>query len=474
MYMKLSPKMEPRLSPNLVMASRLLQLSGVGLEHLIYSELFDNPALELVNESEYSPLEFAAHDYLNRPTSWWSDSEIQDAVERVAGWPSAIDQLEAQVRLMSSGVELDVAVYLLHFLDERGYLSADIEELADSVGVSVEVIEQGLRLLHQLDPPGIGARDLRECLLVQCNDLESEGIDCQLVRWILADCWEDFIHHRWGRVARRVNLSEGAVEATWQFVARNLYPHPLMLVAITSVGQEAFLRPDLIIRRVLQDDQPIYQLEIPAAEAWELKISDCFAAAVGHLPSEDPSWGDADKVWTRSYLECARTFINALTYRWDTLRRIGEYLIENQLDFLKSGPSRLRPLRQATVAQDLGLHESTVSRAVSDKYVQLPGGSVMALGDFFDPSLPAKEAIRHLLHRSNKPLSDREIVEHLRDEGISLARRTVSKYRQQLNFGNSYSRKFESGFRSEQGGQGSDEYHGRVLTGLDSYLLSQR
>ena len=319
MRTKLSPRMETKLSPNLVMAGQLLQVSEAGLEQLICRELANNPALELVNDSQPSYFGFAPDGSPNS-TSDWSGSQSQDAAEQVAAWPSAIDQLEIQARLTAAGPDLDMAVYLLHSLDERGYLATDIEELAVELGISTEVVEQGLHILHQLGPPGIGARNLRECLLIQCADLEAEGIDCQIVRGILTNAWDDFIHQRWGRVARHLSLPEGAVVAAWQFVARNLYPHPLTLVATTSAGQEAFLRPDLIIHCELQDGQPFYQLEIPAATVWELRVSECFAVALRTEADDESSLSNGEKAWIRSHLECARLFINALGQRWATLR----------------------------------------------------------------------------------------------------------------------------------------------------------
>jgi RNA polymerase sigma-54 factor len=464
------------------MASQLLQVPGADLEQLIWCELANNPALELVNDSQWSYANFArdgsrdltldrpeseienaveqvaawpsalvndsqwsyanfAHDRSRDLTSDRPESEIENAVEQVAAWPSAIDQLEAQVRLMATGPNLDVAVYLLHSLNERGYLTTGTQEIAVDLGTSIEVVEQGLQVLHQLDPPGIGARDLRECLLIQCTYLEAEGTECQPARYILTEAWEDFLHQRWSRVARQLNLLVGEVEAACQFMVQNLCPYPLGMVVTTSPSQEVLRQPDLLIQRELQDNQSVFQLEIPAAEVWELRISGCFAAASRAEAAAELALSDAEEAWIKRHFERARLFIAALSQRWATLRRIGQYLIDYQVEFLEYGPGHLRPLTRAAVARALGLHESTVSRATSEKTIQLPHGQLIPLSDLFDKSLPTKAALHQLLARAGKPLSDRELGDLLQAQGIKLARRTVAKYRQQLDIPPSYYRK---------------------------------
>jgi len=130
--------------------------------------------------------------------------------------------------------------------------------------------------------------------------------------------------------------------------------------------------------------------------------------------------------------------IGALRQRWETLKRIGEYLIRYQNDFLEHGPFYLKPLTRAVVAQELNVHESTISRAVRDKIIQLPNGRLIPLSDFFDASLATKESIRLLLRDNTKRLCDREIAEGLQAKGMKLSRRTVTKYRREINIGSSH------------------------------------
>jgi RNA polymerase sigma-54 factor len=140
-----------------------------------------------------------------------------------------------------------------------------------------------------------------------------------------------------------------------------------------------------------------------------------------------------ERLWIKIHIDQASLIIDALRQRWETLRRIGEFLIEYQMDFLNYGPLYLKPLTRVVVAQNLNIHESTVSRAVSNKLIQLPDGRLNPLSSFFDSSLAAKEAIRFLIRDNAKRLCDREIAEGLQAKGMNLSRRTVTKYRQEIN-----------------------------------------
>ncbi|MBI2906441.1 MAG: hypothetical protein HYX92_02165 [Chloroflexi bacterium] len=442
MQARFALRMETRLSPNMVMAARLLQMSGADVERCIRRELEANPALELTSESlaDCRGAPDAVPVVRPLPRGQRFDREL----EQVADCPSPIEVLETSLRLLASARDLRVALYLLYSLDERGYLRASPEELAMEIGASVGAVERGIQLLHELEPPGIGSRDLRECLVLQCRHLEADGVDCQLACRVLINAWEDFASLRWERVARKCDASVVDVDEVKQFIARNLYPYPLLLVPAAPSSTGTLRQPDLIIYREMEGDRPVYRLTIPAAEAWELRISDSFATALaaGDAASGRPS--AADKAWVRPHLERARLFMAALNRRWATLRRVGQYLIDHQSESLEHGPRYLRPLTRASMAQDLRLHESTVSRAIDEKLVQLPLGRIRPLSYFFDASLPAKEAIRDVLIKAATPLSDREIADRLQSDGMRLARRTVAKYRNQLKMLPSYHRKRET------------------------------
>jgi len=439
MYTKHLLKTEVNLSPNLVLAAKVLQLPGPDLEQLIWREMIDNPALELSNDGHFGDPTPTPESQVDIALGRFN-GELENAVEQLPAFISAIDQLEAQVRLIASGKTLDVATYLLQSLDEHGYLSASVEEFAAELDISVEEIENGLAVLHELDPPGIGARNLRECLLIQCSHLEADGNDCHLVRCILTNTWDEFIHRKWDQAAAKLKLPVSDIKEAHQFIARHLCPYPLGTIDTSPLRQEYLHQPDLVIYREPPEDQMLFRLEIPGAEAWDLRINDCFDGALRAERNTGSASTNNGWAWIASHMERARIFIAALNQRWATLRRIGQYLVEYQAEFLRQGPRSLKRITRTEVAMALGFHESTVSRAVAGKIVQLPGGRVIPLSEIFDASLPVRELVRHVLAQASYPLSDREVVDHLKSEGVILARRTVTKYRQQLKLLPSYYR----------------------------------
>lgn len=391
-----------------------MQLSAAELERAVITETEDNPALELAYVGEWP----------DQGTLPWAEPDLA----RTASRPPVLEELEGELRLLAEGRCLAAAIYLLYSLDSRGYLTLPLEELAAEMGASTELARHGLEVLQQLDPPGIGARDLRECLLIQCRRLQEDGVDCEPARLMIAEAWEDFACLRWEVVARRLSLSAEAVDASRAFVARNLYPHPLHLIH-SDRRDRTMGQPDLVVTRKT-DHKPGYGIHIPAAEAWGLRISESFLALEPWSPIAALTRPEGD--WVRSHVERARVFINALNQRWNTLRLTGEYLVEYQRAFLDEGPSKLRPLTRAAVASSLGVHESTMSRVVNQKTVRLPGGQTVALSLFFESALPVKEAIGRVIGGSTRRLSDREIAERLQSRGFNLARRTVAKYRRDL------------------------------------------
>jgi RNA polymerase sigma-54 factor len=295
--------------------------------------------------------------------------------------------------------------------------------------VSPERLARHIAWLHQLEPPGIGARDIRECLLLQCTDLEARGFDCKAARQILSAAWEPFVNQRWASVAKLTGLAHQDIEAARQFMHDNLYPYPLLMVPDVADDNDQLAYPDLVIRHT--DGTGRFTVEVPAAHAYQLTINPAFRMVTHTEGVTDSALVAHEHEWIAQSIERARTFIHALDQRYTTLRRIGEFLVEYQSDFLQRGPKYLRPLTRSEAARQLDLHESTLSRAVSDKVVQLPGGKLIELDDLFDGSLAAKAVLRELVN-SDGTLSDRELALRLQSASFNLSRRTVAKYRAQL------------------------------------------
>lgn len=450
---RLTTKTQVRIQPQQVLISHLLQVSGADIEQLISRELASNPALEPANEGMHTAGErlhrprlgssadrsrkssirpYAAGNHLGLGDDWGPD---------VADFPSQIEVLTSQLALMVEGSVLEIATYLIHCLDERGYLRETPQAVADGLGVDPMAVERAIKVLHDLEPPGIGARDVRECLLIQCRHLEGEGIDCTLARRAITEAWEELCSSRWSRAAAKLRLSQPAMEQVREFIARNLYPHPGLILDGQGYRVQRYPWVDLIVHRQIGDRRPRYVVELPGEEAYELRISGTFDSILRNGPELSDDLTAEDRVWVRDHVDRARMFLCALDQRWSTLRQVGEYLVDYQAGFLDHGPLSIKPLTRASVAQELGLHESTVSRAANQKMIQLPGGRIIPLSDFFDSSLAVKEAMREVMSSSSKILSDRELAEQLHARGFSVARRTVAKYRSQMRIASSHERR---------------------------------
>ncbi|MBK8903630.1 MAG: hypothetical protein IPM53_20780 [Anaerolineaceae bacterium] len=443
MHTKLALKTKLKVNQQQIITSKLLQASGTDIAQLINRELIENPALERVDKDGFPdqtqkigsllPIErsLSVPKHSNSRLSFSSSYATHDPIDNLPMQVSAIDQLVAQARLMVDHCFLDHTIYLLHSLDQHGYLRKSQEELAAEMGVEIEVVEHVVQVLHQMDPPGIGAQDLKECLLIQCRHLNSNGTDCHVAQRMIAEVWEDLINHRWKRISKVLGVSQQEINLARRIISQHLYPYPLLLIKDLSPTIDSLNYADLIIKKGTKNDDFSYLIDISQINAFELQVSPNFILALEN--SHANKSGGEHQFWLQNSIERARLFIAALNQRWVTLQRIGEYLVAYQADFIERGPGYIKPLTRSKVAAALELHESTVGRAVSNKVAQLPNGRLIPFSQFFDDSLAAKEAIRQLLNSTEKLLSDREIADRLEAYGVKLARRTVTKYRQQLS-----------------------------------------
>lgn len=439
MQLKTALRAQTRVTAQTVLTTRLLRLSDAEVEDAVKRELAENPALErkepgiLPNDRpripSFQPWNGATLEDIGRWKGDRSqDDNFDDPIESLVYHESPIEQLLNQARLAVPAASLPGVVHLINQLDEHGFLKISEAQVARQLNASIEYVRDSIAWLHQLEPPGIGARDLRECFLLQCADLEARGVDCKAVSCVLEKAWDHFVRMNWHLVCRCTGLSRQQINTVLQFMRTNLYPYPLSLLNDATRQGTTLTRPDLIIWRDTQDAGCKYRVRIPGAEAYVLEISPTFQMAL-HTEGIDPG----AREWICQAIERSRLFIAALQQRWKTLRRIGEFLAVYQSDFFERGPRFLKPLTRAEVARQLGLHESTISRAVSDKILQLPNGRLIPLSDLFDRSLAAKDAIASIIAtREGQPLSDYEIATRLRDESIYLARRTVAKYRREM------------------------------------------
>jgi len=439
-------QMQMRPSPQLVVISKFLGAGRAELEGMILRELDANPVLENLNTTNqgFSPglpetsLRSPRLARARKSSGWHADRERStDLLANCPAHESILVQLACQIRLLASGSHCDLALALLAHLDDRGYLSADPDRLAARLAVAPDQLYQALAVLHELEPPGIGARDGRDCLLIQCDHLTQEGYDCRLPRRILQSAWDDFIRQRWPQVARRAGCTREQVEEAVRFLRNNCYLYPLSMLDQPDDHLAPLADPDIIVRCC----NGCYRLEIPGETDYYLQLGAEFSSVPAGTRQGYPHLTTEECAWVQKYVDRAQLIAQALKRRWETLRRVTRYLLEQQTAFFEGDLRHLKPLTRAQVAQALTLSESTVSRAVMNKVVQLPDSRLVLLSDLFDHSLPIKACIKHILEEEDRLLSDHEISERLRDFGHNIARRTVAKYRAQLNLPGKYQRR---------------------------------
>lgn len=435
MSMRLEPRTKPEVRPQTVLASKVLQLNSLELERTIAQELAENPAVELVEggrcqvcgalfSGDRCPLCARGYDQpVDRSGGSLEEGygESWDPISQVSSPTSLADYLLMQMGPHLEPQELAAASYLVESLDDHGLLSTDLEELALLAGSSLEEMERLLTILQEQEPIGIGAKSVKECLLIQIRYLEEEGRSQPWVREIIEHHWEELGRGQFEEIAEALDITAEEVEESLEFIRDNLNPYPAQ--AYHPSERSPYIRPDVIIQTHKGD----FIIEIPEEERYRFRVNPLYVEFL-----VKGSTTEEEEEHIREYVARARLFISSVEQRWKTLRRIMNTLVEEQKGFLAKGVRHLKPLTRAELAQSLGFHESTISRAMAQKYAQMPQGEIVPLANFFDASLPAKDLIKTLISQEEKPLSDSQIAKELARRGLPLARRTVAKYREAL------------------------------------------
>ncbi len=426
-----SLRLHQRLSPVLIEFAWLLQLTSADLEAVVSRELAENPALELADVASSS---FEA----DVPSFSQVTSEEGDPISDVASPFTLRDHLRQS--LICAPADRAIGLSLVEEIDDDGYFRGDLSEIAHCLGVSVERVEQVLLSLQELPPSGVGARDLRECLQLQLRHLQEERKIPALAPALVNAHWDLFSHHRLREVARAAGAPLAAVEAAVAFIAENLAPYPGRAFrpdwgAAASAAPPP--RPDIIIRPA-EPEGAGFLVDVIEPESLAVRVSKVYEEAFARLKNES-----ADRLGTcptekqehiNEYLARAKAFVRHLRRRREALQRICLATVSRQQAFLERGPRYLEPLTRVEVARDLGVHESTVGRAVAGKWVLLPSRELVPFSLFFRRSRSAEEALAELLAREDRrrPWSDQALVGLLAQEGLRLSRRTVARYRRAL------------------------------------------
>lgn len=432
-----------RVDPKVVLTSHILQLSQQELDQAIDVELTDNPALERIQDDAEPPSDeailraVAPHELKPGSEDFeFTRSLPNDAGDRIdwtelaATTTSLWDHLRAQLIPMLPKHLDHVGEYVVECVNEKGYLTAPIEEIALELNVSMEEVELVVNHLRSCEPSGVGAYTVQECLLLQLRDHNS--VEKRLARVVLKSHMDDFLARRTVKIMRRYRVLPEVVEAAFAEILK-LTPYPGEAYQMgaahshTNITRMPAVVPDL----VLSMSESGWSVEVRGADPNMLCLNRTYRRRYEELKHSDRAPKD-EKRHVNEYVKRAANFIQSIYQRRRTLRRIGEYLIQNQTGFISTGQYQfLKSLTRTQMAKDIGMHESTVSRATMGKFVQIANGEVVAFEVFFKPALRIQKMIEEILQTENpaNPLSDEQISLLLKKKGIMVARRTVNKYR---------------------------------------------
>src|SRR6266481_2748829 len=450
------------LSPQLQHSLLILQTPLLELRNLVQQEMETNPVLEELPDQpgadERSEAESSAEDNFDNEfqklaslDEEWRDYMAQSASYSADGSRGSkeaqdkrqflFDSIPVQETLQQNLVgqlnqsvlsanDRKTAELIIGNIDDNGFLQSTPEEMALNSGIPQEDFEKMLAVIQSFYPAGVGARDLRECLLIQ---LQREGREHSLEYRIVSEHMDDLGKRRFPEIARRMGVSVEDVQKAADNIAR-LNPRPGQLFA---AAPQNYVLPDVIVEKV--DGE--YQITLNNEQIPHLRISNLYKDIIASGNSQSGEVKD----YIRDKIRSGKFLIRSIHQRQQTIFNIAQQIVSRQLDFLEHGPSHLKPMIMRDVADAVGVHETTVSRAVSGKYMATPQG-VFEMKYFFTPgyqtstgesmsNTSVKEAILHLVKHEdgNAPLSDQEIVEILSQRGIPIARRTVAKYRTELN-----------------------------------------
>lgn len=470
-----------QVNARLVAASRILHLSAEELEQAISQEREENPALE-VNELPiclfcgaplYSPCCTACGRFVQPAQAMSESSAIYEAtterqweedltsyeisgrggiattnddddLEPLASIPTGETLAETLLQQLAVLVSLDdmlIVEQLVGNLNEHGYLDISLNEIAEDLQVPLVRVEYVLSQLHTLEPLGIGARNLRECLLIQLAAI-SEREEAHPLAYALIDRYLNALGHgHFHEIARELRVAEQEIRLASLYIRNTLHPFPTHTYwaesGSTHIATDAgYVRPDIVIHK----GETGFEVELIEEMRYRFRISTGYDTQPLQVES-GPATEEIQR-YMRQFSDQAKLFVDCVQRRWYTLKRVAELVVDYQRESLEKGVRFLRPLTRAEIASRLGLDEGTVSRAVANKYALLPNGHLVCMSDFFDSSLGIKDILRELIvaNGPKRRLSDEELASLMTARGIPMARRTVTKYRKEMGIRSSRER----------------------------------
>ncbi|HEY5439710.1 MAG TPA: RNA polymerase factor sigma-54 [Gemmatimonadaceae bacterium] len=467
-------KQELKINPRLYQAMDLLYMPLLDLQNHLKQELLNNPFLDMIEPDEEDEEDGVEQQEETSPETEaekeekgeidWEEILLdgfdaggrhEEHEEREYYEPVTVDtrdladHLRDQVSLLDlNGRQMYLADEFIGNINEDGYLACGLEKIVEGVNESVEKVveeldrevtdlklytmgeaEEMLGIVQSLDPPGVGARDLRECLMLQ---LREAGLEHSVPFRLVRDCFDELIAHRWSEISKRFGISPIDVQKAADEIAK-LDPKPGL---VYSDASDNYIIPDLIVDKI--DGK--YHVFLNDANLPRLKLSKAYQ----EIARDKKKFAGENKEFISNKLNSANWMIQAIEQRRQTMLKVMNYIVERQREFFEKGVQFLKPLTLREVAEVISMHESTVSRVTNEKFVQTPRG-VLPLKFFFSSGLSTtagedvsargiKAQIQKLVSEENQkhPLTDQAIVNILKETGVQIARRTVAKYRDQL------------------------------------------
>ena len=429
------------VSQSMQTGMQILQASALELRQIIRQALETNPMLDELPDASPEALEDGPDgDAWNEREDGWNEFTAEGRLSgRDFMYESVVAPESLKTHLMDqaqhsalTGRARDALFLLIDALDERGFLTESPQELEEQGCFSMRDMEEALAALREMDPPGVGAANLRDSLLIQ---LEQRGLKRSLAFRLVKRCWRELAAHKYEEAARLLDVEPGAVAAALE-VIRSLTPDP---GGAYAPGGNPHLLPDVIV-----EEGPSGVLEVILTSEYLPRLS--MNERYMELMAEGSGSRELRQYLRRAFRE-GQELLRALDMRQETVLRLARVIVRRQEDFFRSGPSRLKAMGMEEVAEEMGVHVSTVSRACRDKYLLCKWG-MKELRSFFSAGVPseggvspegaASGAVQELMRRliaeedSSKPLSDAGLAAALREKGVNIARRTVAKYREQM------------------------------------------
>ena len=462
-----------RITPQLQQAIKLLQMSRIELEIAIRKEMEENPVLEEITDTQAEDLQggelrdskesdlesyddprkadqddFDWEKYVDsaggtdQTVTKYSKDEARSYENVISSSRTLSDHLNWQVGLSGfSDEEVHVVGKLVEYVEDDGYIKTPLEKISEEVGIELEALEENLVLLHEFDPPGVGARNLKECLLIQAKHLEEDTKD---VVELVQNHLTNLENRDYKTISKKMKLSIEYVKELCQIVF-DMDPKPGFVFSPDN-NETQYVVPDVYVNKVQRGG---YVVSLNDEGVPRIRISNFYKKT---FRSSSLAKSEA-KNYIRERLKSARFLINSIDQRQRTIYKVASSIVKHQMEFFEKGKDFIRPMILRDIAHDVGLHGSTVSRVTTNKYMHTPRG-IFELKYFFNSGVSSdsgqfvasnkvKSQIKNIIDNEDpkKPYSDSKLWTMLRASGIDVARRTVSKYREGLGIPSSRRRK---------------------------------